>query len=273
MNKNLFFSTGEFAKLCGVTKDTLFHYDKMGIFSPQIKLDNGYRYYSPLQYDFFYLIKSLGEIGTTLNEIKEYSQNHTPQNLLELLSCKERDFDKQIKYLKQRKKILSEKSCELKEFIHTKADCITIVKCKEQKLILSKPLCSFDDMSMTLCVSELINRCEENKILHYSSVGGIRYKAYVESGNFNRYSHFYVKSLEKSYKGYMENKPAGEYLLTYYIGEFDLIYTSYNRLLQFAIENQIKLKDKFYEEVFFENIISSNEVQYIVLIMIELDTD
>ena len=45
-NKQNYFTTGEFAKLVGVTKHTLFHYDKIGIFSPEIKEDNYYRYYS-----------------------------------------------------------------------------------------------------------------------------------------------------------------------------------------------------------------------------------
>ena len=38
-----YFNTGEFAKLCNVKKQTLFHYDDIGIFSPEIKDHNGYR--------------------------------------------------------------------------------------------------------------------------------------------------------------------------------------------------------------------------------------
>ena len=31
------FSTGEFAKLCGVSKQTLIYYDKIGLFKPDYK--------------------------------------------------------------------------------------------------------------------------------------------------------------------------------------------------------------------------------------------
>ncbi|MFE4512310.1 MerR family DNA-binding transcriptional regulator, partial [Bacillus subtilis] len=41
-----YFTTGEFSKLCRVKKQTLFHYDEIGLFSPEIKKENGYRYYS-----------------------------------------------------------------------------------------------------------------------------------------------------------------------------------------------------------------------------------
>ena len=32
------------ARLCGVTKHTLFHYHQIGVFSPAVTGENGYRY-------------------------------------------------------------------------------------------------------------------------------------------------------------------------------------------------------------------------------------
>lgn len=36
-----YFTTGEFSKLCRVKKQTLFHYDEIGLFSPEIKKKMG----------------------------------------------------------------------------------------------------------------------------------------------------------------------------------------------------------------------------------------
>nr|WP_243686593.1 MerR family DNA-binding transcriptional regulator [Clostridioides difficile] len=36
VSKN-YFTTGEFAKICGINKKTLFHYDDIGLFSPELK--------------------------------------------------------------------------------------------------------------------------------------------------------------------------------------------------------------------------------------------
>ena len=44
-----YFTTGEFAKLCNVKKQTLFHYDIIGILNPAITGYKGYRYYSEMQ--------------------------------------------------------------------------------------------------------------------------------------------------------------------------------------------------------------------------------
>ena len=46
MERSIYMTTGEFAKMVGVTKDTLFHYDDINLFSPEIVGENGYRYYS-----------------------------------------------------------------------------------------------------------------------------------------------------------------------------------------------------------------------------------
>ena len=35
--KKMGFTTGEFARLCGVKRHTLFHYDEIGIFSPSLR--------------------------------------------------------------------------------------------------------------------------------------------------------------------------------------------------------------------------------------------
>lgn len=49
MDRNLYMTTGEFAALMGVSKHTLFHYDDIGLFSPEYVAENGYRMYSLYQ--------------------------------------------------------------------------------------------------------------------------------------------------------------------------------------------------------------------------------
>lgn len=54
-----YLKTGEFASLCGVTKDTLFHYDDIGLLKPARVGENGYRLYGLYQLDTFDLISVL----------------------------------------------------------------------------------------------------------------------------------------------------------------------------------------------------------------------
>lgn len=84
-SRNYYLTTGEFAKLVGTTKHTLFHYDAIGLFCPEKKLSNQYRYYSASQLEIFDVINILKELGMPLEEIKSYLDRRTPELFLELL--------------------------------------------------------------------------------------------------------------------------------------------------------------------------------------------
>ena len=64
-------NTGEFAKLCGVEKRTLFHYDALGLLQPFCIHENGYRDYVPSQVEQMDMIKLLQASGYSLKEISE----------------------------------------------------------------------------------------------------------------------------------------------------------------------------------------------------------
>ncbi len=65
-----FLTTGEFAKLCSTTKDTLRHYHEIGILIPQKNEENGYFYYSVSQVTAFYFISMFRQLDTPLKDIK-----------------------------------------------------------------------------------------------------------------------------------------------------------------------------------------------------------
>ncbi len=70
--------SGEFARLCKTTKETLRHYERLGLLEPMIISENGYKLYSPFQIADFFLIVALQKSGCALHEIGEYMAD--PQN-------------------------------------------------------------------------------------------------------------------------------------------------------------------------------------------------
>ena len=69
MSRNEYLTTGEVARMMGTTKNTLFHYDQLGIFSPEARGGNDYRYYTVRQMDVLDAIITLRELGMPLPEI------------------------------------------------------------------------------------------------------------------------------------------------------------------------------------------------------------
>ena len=98
--KDNYFSTGEFAKLCNVNKKTLFHYDEIGLFKPEIVKENGYRYYSIYQLEIFDMIYTLRDLGVPLKEIKSFMDKRNPNSVVELFEYKTNEIENEIKLLR-----------------------------------------------------------------------------------------------------------------------------------------------------------------------------
>ena len=94
MNRERYLTTGEFAKIVGVKKHTLFHYDEIGLFCPEVTLENGYRYYTFAQLDEFDVIVMLRELDMPLREIRAYLGRRIPDALAELLREEDRLIDR-----------------------------------------------------------------------------------------------------------------------------------------------------------------------------------
>ena len=97
MKKNkTYFTTGEFAKLFGIKKQTLFYYDQCGIFKPDLTGENGYRYYSYTQPETFAILVMLRELGVSIQEIKAHMDHRSPETLITLLESKKATIDERI---------------------------------------------------------------------------------------------------------------------------------------------------------------------------------
>ena len=79
------YKISEFAAMCGISRDTLLYYDKIGILKPSFVAENGYRYYTAGQFCTVDIISILKESGSSLKEIEEYLANPAPSVSLSIL--------------------------------------------------------------------------------------------------------------------------------------------------------------------------------------------
>lgn len=91
----------EFSRLTGISRETLRFYDKIALLSPDVRgKHNGYRYYSPRQLDFAFLISELRALGMGLEEIKRYADGRTPEKMLALLREQTAHIEAEIQRLR-----------------------------------------------------------------------------------------------------------------------------------------------------------------------------
>jgi len=86
---------GELAKLVGVSVRTLHHYDEFGLLTPSHRSDKGYRLYTPDDLVKLQLIKSLQQLGLSLEEIKR-SLEQPNFSLLEVIPRHVQQLKEQI---------------------------------------------------------------------------------------------------------------------------------------------------------------------------------
>lgn len=79
----LLLSTGEFARMCNVSKELLIHYDKVGLLKPKEVGKNGYRYYSLKQLYLMDAIRFFLDTGMSMKEVKSYLDQRTTDLFLE----------------------------------------------------------------------------------------------------------------------------------------------------------------------------------------------
>src|SRR5574344_469133 len=103
MGNRIKLSIGEFSKLCGVTVKTLRHYQKIGLLCPnEVDKWTKYRYYTVGQMQKMMQVRSMKNLGFSLEEITDLfdSECHRPD--AEMLGIKIAQSEKELLKLQAR---------------------------------------------------------------------------------------------------------------------------------------------------------------------------
>lgn len=269
MDKNFqnYLTTGEFAKIVGVTKHTLFHYDEIGVFSPELKGENEYRYYSVFQIEPFYVISALKELGMSLKEIKNYLDVRGPEKLIELFDKQEKEIDKKINHLIAIKQLISQKSQATKSLFYMDNKIILKEENKEL-LIITEALPSTDDRSLAVSYANHIKNCNRNNITAPYTTGQMISLNNIIKESYVTYSYFHTKislNCKVVYETY--SKAKGRYLIAYHTG-YNTIDITYKKMLNFAKENNLKLGEYFFEDAILDELSVNGYENFVVKVSI-----
>ncbi|MBK3493666.1 MerR family transcriptional regulator [Viridibacillus sp. YIM B01967] len=272
MSDNLrkYFTTGEFAKICRVKKQTLFHYDEIGLLTPEIKTAKGYRYYSYQQYEVFAVIELLKELKMPLKEIRAFLQNKTPIESIELLEQQSQLIEQKIHNLAHLRKILDTKIAITKNALQTDFENITVVHSEEENLLISESTLDTSDKVFLKTVSNFINYSDNYELYTGHPIGGMLHRDKMMERDFENYSFLYTK-MKNSWQG--ENlwkKPKGLYIVGYHIGDEMNIFETYDRMIAYSKEQHLQLNGYSYEEYILDAVSVNDLENYVTKIMIEV---
>ena len=231
------FAIGEFSKLTGIPKQTLQFYDKIGIFSPAVKQENGYRYYEAEQYEAVDIIYSLKEAGLPLKEIKHYLDNRTPEVCLELLEQESKRIRDKIKYLQRALAMVEQKKASTIRGLQAEISNEVRFEDKMEAHLFTWDFREVDDAGFMVELIHMVNWCYDNGYYTGYAMGSIVDQSALESGTFNRISHMFLTAEKAIDHANYRHRQAGTYAIYNYKGSYDgvpVIYPSIMVAIQAA---------------------------------------
>lgn len=264
-------TAGELAKLHGLNKRTLHYYDEVGIFSPKIRGGNGYRYYSLEQTLELENVLYLRELGMSVEEIRTYMQNPNPADFAVLADSKLSEIDQKIAQLKNMKADFlnkKEKLLQCEKVYHGK---IEVIHLPQRCFLLSELAISFEngdgsDGLIRNSTSTLKHLRKAWTLSNYHrNCGSYLSLDKVSRKDFKIYDGIFTEVDKKEKNLYA--RPEGRYLRGFCIGDWDRVPAVYEKILEFAEQNELTLSGYAFESGLNEFVIKSEE-EYITQIEI-----
>lgn len=259
------FSTGQFAKLLEVNKDTLLYYDKINLFKPAGTHANGYRYYTLEQYDQFIAIQSLREAEVSIKELQHYFESPNIENLKHLAIVQQQKVALEIKKLQEIQFFLERTVDLTEEMARVPFDEVIIKELPKEAVVYSE-----NKVDWTAPMEELFEHSthflKQLGVKSTAAHGAVYDKEAFLNGELNDYSYLFCRIDEPT----SVMKPAGHYAILYHRGCYEEIEEAYT-ILRSSLNNQnVTIDGNIYEEYLLHSIATNEESKQITKISVKV---
>ena len=279
VNRDDYLSIGEFSKISGISRKNLIYYDNIGLFSPEITLANGYRFYYYRQLYAVNMICTLKDIGVPLKKIKEYTENINPERLIELFGNQLNNVEAEISKLTQIRDMMVMRIEDALTAQDIRTDAIELHHFKAEPIFVSKNLQMIEGQRVTF--SKMLTRFYQHAnsqgyhtsfpygtmvdLTHYDET--IDFPDFQYSDEFkNAFRFYYRVPISNTYK------PAGGYLVLYTYGfDFEQRSAIYRKIIDYAKKHSLKLRRELYEDYLVNEVSTSKPEDYLVRITIPIE--
>jgi DNA-binding transcriptional MerR regulator len=259
------FSISDFARFSRTTRDTLLHYDRIGLLSPPTRGENNYRYYSGCQLAVVNVIRTLQQLGMTLEEIKELKDKRTPELTYEVLERQIEKIDKRIADWMRARKLLYTIRKTIKSVSGVDEDTITIEFRPAEAIVMgdlndySQGRTFFDTL---LSFYHDISSQYPELDLNYS-VWGTFSEERIKRGDWVGADRFYFYNPEGH-----DRRPAALYAIGYMRGGYSQGDPLYRRIIDYIDKNGFEICGDAYEEYPLNEVCIAKAENYLMRVMI-----
>ena len=272
-----YFSTGKFAKICNTTKNTLFHYDQIGLLKPSITKNNGYRYYSVDQIYTYDIINLLKNCECSLKEIKDTLDNTDIDTFFKFIDDRKTTLLQQRERIDKAIQLLDQSSSITRNALQGEVNVPYITKRDEDTYIIATACNasqSLNNQEIATTLNHHFTMCDSLSTVDRFPLGHIILEQTYNCGELH---HAYIYSgirtpLKDDNEFYYRQQviSKGTYLNIKHKGTYETIGNAYQELLLYIYSHHLSIASDIYEENLISHFATSSEDEHIIHIFVKV---
>lgn len=267
-----YLNISDFAKISGVSRQTLIYYDRIGLFSPALIADNKYRMYSHKQVDTIGIITILSDLGVPLKKIKEILANISTDTTEKTLNYQLDEIEKKIEKLSALKNMTKIRLNQInigKKFLNaTVPQFHTIEITEDIPIHVGDKVNRDQEKIVDETIIKFFDDTEKSGVPMIFSLGYIKNSTDILQNDYNIVSYFWFRLNNEQYANAAIS--AGKYLVGYAKGDYGRTNYIYNDLLSFARENGLQITGNVYEEYLIDELSEKNPNDFVLQIFVKI---
>lgn len=267
-----YLNISDFAKISGVSRQTLIYYDRIGLFSPAYVANNKYRMYSHNQVDNIGIITILSDLGVPLKKIKEILTDISIDTIEKTLSYQLAEIEKKVEKLSALKNMIQVRLEQIekgKNFINGVYPEFRLTEIAEDIPILvgnniNRNQKNIDDD----VILDFFDDIEKIGVPLIFSFGYIKKAEDILQKNGNTVLNMWFRLKTEKYANAFI--PKGKYIIGYASGDYGKTNYIYTNLAKYAKENGLKVTGNVYEEYLIDELSEKNPDNFIMQVIVKV---
>ena len=265
-------SIGELSSMHNIPIATLRYYERIGIFLPcRVNPANGYRYYSPEQFEKLNTINYLKYLGLSLKSIKNHLDSGDEEDLLTLLRDQQEVNLKEIHRMSLIKERFDKRIKEIETALQIKeVGQVFIERLPSRKILcIKKTITNRTELEVSL--KDLENKSFKSSSIFIGMVGLTVSPKSLENEVFWEYNAIFILPEED-----VENNPfakvieEGEYACIYYREVFGKSQKYYYQLMEYIKKNNYIITGSAVERLIVDDTVTKNKSKHLSEIQIPI---
>ena len=267
-NNSVLYTPRQVATFYSIRKDTLLYYDRIGLFRPEIRKENGYRYYSASQLAELDTILTLRDLDFPIPAIKEALKDLNPGSFVELMEREEESIRRKIDAYESLMKVVQRIRRGVSDASKAEKGRLYISQ-ESRTYILREPIAVYDqthsdDEEWENAYRRLIATADGKAMMNVGSIVRLdEARAYL--GSLCREVYItYAKPTRWSI-------PAGRYAYMYFQGPLSGLRSFYSAFLKALDDDGLVPEGDIYEELTISSLSSRDESEHVTKLMVRLE--